>query len=43
MTRRQGSEADGGDGMGGMIIDGFDHGKGGKVISFSIEGGALVG
>lgn len=29
--------------MGGVVVDGFDLGKGGEVVGFRVEGGALVG
>ena len=35
-------EADGGDGVCGVIIDGFDLGEGGEVVGFGVEGSSLV-
>ena len=36
-------ETDGGDGVGGVVVDGFNLGEGGEVLGFGVEGCTLVG
>lgn len=37
------SEADGGDGVGGVVVDGFDLVEGFEMFGFGVEGCSLVG